>query len=110
MKRKVYRNEVQSTVANLLDLGFTVAAIAFMLNMTTANIYTHLKNAKRMKGRVFTPQCPRSMPDATQASLRRLFREPRWINLDMMAQTLSGATPPGGETKSTSGKSVRKGA
>lgn len=110
MKRKVYRNEVQSTVVNLLDLGFTVAAISFMLNKNPVTIYGHLKRADRMTGRVFHRYAPACITAGAQAALRRIHAEPRWINTDLLAATLTGATPPASGMKRTSGKSGKKAA
>lgn len=116
MKRKFKRGEIQMAAVNLLDLGFTVAAISFMLNKTTANIYTHLKRAGRMKGRVFIRDYPRTLPysiplDAL-SPMSRIFSQPLWIaptlvSLARAAATIP-ATPPASATKRTYKRSGKK--
>lgn len=49
--KKMSRSEGRQLILNLIDLGFTVPAVAFMLQMTDVNIYLHLKRAGRMKNR-----------------------------------------------------------
>ena len=49
--KKLSRHEVHRTTLDLIDLGFTVAAVAFMTSNTPTAIYGHLENAGRMKDR-----------------------------------------------------------
>lgn len=102
MKRKIHRNEMRDTVVNLIDLHFSVAAIAFMTQKTEVNIYSHLKAADRMKGRDIIRKEAVGISDAARAALRRLSSNPRWLAMSLL-------TVPSGIV-STSRKSAKRAA
>lgn len=75
LMKKLDRSESREILLNLTDLGFTVQAIAFMLNKTEANIYALLTRAGRKKGRDILRYKP-SMPNAeTRKYIGRVFSD-----------------------------------
>lgn len=76
MKRKIYRSEIGDTVLNLIDLRFSVAAVAFMVNRTEANIYAHLRRSDRMGEREVIRRKPKVILDSSMAAMRRLSLAP----------------------------------
>lgn len=70
---------MKDTVLNLTDLGFTVGAIAFMLNKTPVNIYAHLKSAGRMKDRAVVRRNVSALTPAAAAAVRKVYSQPVWL-------------------------------
>lgn len=76
MKRKIARGEMRETVLNLIDLGFTVSAVASMLGKTQPNIYAHLKSSKRMAKREIIRRIPVEVTPGAKAAIRKVFAKP----------------------------------
>ena len=117
VQRKIPRNEMQDTVVNLIDLQFSAGAVAFMLNKTKPNIYSHLKRAGRMEGRNIIRCKPDSMTSGSAAAMRRLCSDPQWVAVSLLTTPQTGSPPTalagmlrGSETKLTSKRSEKKAA
>ena len=69
------REENRKAVANLVDLGFTVQAIAFMTKKSEQNIYILLERMGRKKGGVIDRHDPETMDANAYRYVQRLFSE-----------------------------------
>lgn len=110
--KKPSRLESHMTTLELVDLGFTVAAIAFMTSRTPAAVYKQLGNAGRMKGGGILRRSPSLSNGLSTRYAARIFAEPEWtmeiLNIMAKLATRSLAPPPAGETSVGSRKSVKK--
>lgn len=73
MKRKIARNEMHETVINLIDLGFTAPAVAYMVSRSGPVVYKHLKSGGRMKGNRVTPHPTCEITEGAASAMRRVF-------------------------------------
>ncbi len=74
--KSLTRTEYRAAVANLLDLGFTPPAIAYMTGKTDVAIYTMLERLGRKIGRDMVRRKPVALDPAATRFMARLFSEP----------------------------------
>lgn len=108
MKRKIFRNEMRSTVLDLIDMNLNVAAVAFMLNKTPMAVYSHLRKAGRMDGSNIIRRPVLTIGEGAHAALRRLSSQPEWAAVSIL--TTRGVSAESSATKHTSKGFARKAA
>lgn len=85
------RSENRVAIANLLDLGFTVGAIAYMTGKTDVTIYTLLERMGRKKGRTLLRHDPVHLDAHAFKYMQRMFSDAHCVvpHVWGVARTLS---------------------
>lgn len=117
-RKKLTRIENRELIIRLIDLGFTVGAVAYMLSMTDMNVYAHLKKEGRMEGRKVLRYPLWSerggtmvmLSDESVAAVRKLYANPECLLLALAAMTVSVETKPisTGSAKKPASSAVRR--
>ena len=108
MNLKQTRAEVRATVINLIDLGFTVSAVAHMVNKTPMAIYHHLNQAGRMKGRTVSRGFPHDVTRGAVFAIKKVFADPQWVVLPLMALAQQGASLSASPSAHIKPKAIKK--
>ena len=82
--KKLQRDEVGATALNMLDIGFTVSAIAAMLKKNKVTLYSHLRRAGRTANRTILRKPCDHISAQTYAHASRMFADPEYVLLHMM--------------------------
>ena len=112
--KKLSRHEVHRTTLDLIDLGFTVAAVAFMTSKTPTAIYGHLENAGRMKNRQVIREEPIFVGGLVTRYVGRIISEPECtvpilkLLARLATKVSSPAAHPAGATRRGSKPSAKK--
>lgn len=89
------RTENRAAIANLLDLGFTVPAIAYMTGKTDVTIYTLLERMGRKNGRDVMRHDPIHLDANAFRYMQRVFGDAHCVvpHIWGVARTLASMAP-----------------
>jgi hypothetical protein len=93
--KQLTRTENRAAIANLLDLGFTVPAIAYMTGKTDVTIYTLLERMGRKKGRTVMRHDPIHIDPHAFRYVQRVFGDAHCIipHIWGVARTMASLAP-----------------
>lgn len=111
-RKSIDRFEVKEVVLNLIDLRFSVDAVAYMMNKSAPNTYAHIKSAGRMANREVIRQYPTGVSEHAKACINKLFPDSPWMSHHLLASaqasTRSPAMPPASGAKRGSRKYAKR--
>lgn len=89
--KTIERSDIKEVVINLIDLGFSAAAVGFMLNMTPTNVYAHLRSMDRMNGRNIVRGFPSKIHSRAYDRIGRIFPDQPWVGTHLLAAARQSA-------------------